>query len=243
VCAIGTSARIVDSLERPDCKQPSGLPLGSQPTLIRQRTTKTSAGYRVSLKPVQLTATIVGQRIRVSKVAPSISRAQRRAESLSTIEVAAFDTGSLGRAPRTRAEVFEQLPEFAAAAPNAVVRTARALGRDGSFWYGAQIRDPQLSGSELEALRGTAARLSIPIVVKRTPMETLPTTCAGIAAAADVFTVQMNANDLRGAPDSSPTLCDEPSQVQIVSAPIVSVNTFADSADTVVDASVRVLPT
>jgi hypothetical protein len=243
ICATGASATLVDSMEQPDCKERSGLRLGTQPTLIRQRTTRTTGGFRVSAQPVQITGTVLGKRVRITRVTPSTSRSQRRAAALSTIEVPAFSTGSIGRAPRTRADVFALLPEFAAVAPNAVVRTARALGRDGTFWHGAQIRDSQLSALETEALRGTAARLSIPIIVQMSPLETVPTTCAGIAAAPQEFTDSpARAVDLVATAVGSPTLCDELSQVQIISAPIVSAKSFPSTADTVVDASVRLIP-
>jgi hypothetical protein len=249
VCIRSDRTLLVDTPQKPTCRSSVGLSLPVLPRRLRPKVRNQQRdGWSVTPEPAQITGTVTGTTISIQELFLQVSRSERGARSLSTVEVAAFEVVSADQLTDPNA-IFERLPVLAAAAPTSTIRLARTMtGR--SFQYGAQVRDPSLTAEHYEALRSLAAREKIAIRITTTPAVIVTARCEGLPATNQqlmgfgIGPASRSSGWARNAQRWIPTTitCDELSQVQVVQAPIVgSLRTvLRDDTDTVVDATLRI---
>ncbi len=256
----------MDSLNRPDCATARGVPLGT--VSAKQPPTTRKGVWRVTATPVTVLGRFSGRMVEVRATYAAPSKPDRSAESMSTVEVDHFDpagaaTSASIKPLTTRNEVFGLLPWLATAAPGAVVRTARlftGVNSPNGFAYGAQVRDANISADERAAVLSESRRLRVPVLIVASAAQVLAAPCpaqqpgAKPADSGEVAVTQASvstsrvpswAQNLNRWP-STPTDCDEPTQVLVVRRSIVGPITHSDlgtdggaGVDVVIDATLR----
>jgi hypothetical protein len=238
---------LVDTNAPPQCHSAVGIGFGRMAKSLRFASVR-QGDWKVSRTPLKLNGEFVeGKPPKVTSAVPTMSRRDRLAESLGTIELSRFTVAPKRRV--SREVVFASLPAFAEAAPDATVRTARVFdGR--TYTYGAQVRDPGLAQPEVESVVATAKRIGIPVFVNTSSALGIDLSCKDLninnqQLVGDVVTTAFEPvwtqNGTRWS--ASITACDEPTQVYVTQAPIVaSLVRPLDIFDTVIDASIRIVP-
>jgi hypothetical protein len=239
------AALLVDTPSQPICAESVGIGLGRIPKRFRFTTTPQGTWF-VSRTPLQISGAFRrGKAPTFKTVRVANSRRDRLAESLATVESGAFT--ELPTPPKSRSQVFALLPEFAEIAPNATVRVGRAF-RNGTYTYGADVRDPNMTNAEREATLGVSRRLGIGVATNLTRRDALEPTCVPPTTTGEqllgwplgtVTTPRWTRSvDLWA---TRATTCDEPTQVAVIQAPIVAtIEPLPVTLDTVIDSTIRV---
>jgi hypothetical protein len=248
-CIVNGVASLHDAVEPPTCSRP-GLQLGAvsfgtipteQVEVFDSDTRPIDGSAPRTKQPIEVLIRKQGAGYTKFTVRPTVSRAQRHAINMSTIELDMW-TWKPTRPTLSRDAVFGLLPTLATIAPNATIRTARTITQTG-FVYGAQIRDPRLTSRQRSKLLTRAKQRGIPLRFITQPADLLGGTCPGIPSAVQLPTVErldLSADVVVDANAFTTTLaCDAISQVQVLQQSVVGTPPVQPTTDLVVDASLR----